>query len=77
MMYSEVHGNRLSLLGFGAMRLPTCGDGSIDQQQVKAMVDYAMENGVNYYLTIYEDGIEDSGMYWMLLTLEERLVWLY
>ena len=36
-----------------------------------------LENGVNYYLTIYEDGIEDSGMYWMLLTLEERLVWLY
>ena len=36
-----------------------------------------LENGVNYYLTIYEDGIVDSGMYWMLLTLEERLVWLY
>ena len=36
-----------------------------------------LESGVNYYLTIYEDGIEDSGMYWMLLTLEERLVWLY
>lgn len=53
MMYSEVHGNRLSLLGFGAMRLPTCGDGSIDQQQVKAMVDYAMERGVNYFDTAY------------------------
>lgn len=41
------------------------------------IVCITLENGVNYYLTIYEDGIEDSGMYWMMLTLEERLVWLY
>ena len=41
------------------------------------MVCLAMENGGNYYLTLYEDGIEDSGMYWMQLMLEERLVWLY
>ncbi|MBP3540614.1 MAG: aldo/keto reductase [Clostridia bacterium] len=53
MMQSEVHGNRLSMLGFGAMRLPTREDGSIDQEQVQAMVDYAMENGVNYFDTAY------------------------
>lgn len=53
MLYNEVHGNCLSLLGFGAMRLPVREDGSIDQPKVQEMVDYAMENGVNYFDTAY------------------------
>jgi len=36
-----------------------------------------LDNGCNYYLTLYEDGVEDSGMYWMMLMLEERLIWMY
>ncbi len=53
MIYNEVHGNQLSLLGFGAMRLPTAADGSILQEQVETMVDYAMEHGINYFDTAY------------------------
>ncbi|MBE6952645.1 MAG: oxidoreductase [Ruminococcaceae bacterium] len=53
MLYSEVHGQKLSLLGFGAMRLPTKSDGSIDEATTKAMVDRAMAAGVNYYDTAY------------------------
>lgn len=53
MLYSHIHNNRLSLLGFGAMRLPLLENGSIDQVQLKNMVDYAMENGVNYFDTAY------------------------
>lgn len=43
-------------LGFGIMRLPLldrADEGAIDKAQVDAMVDYAMENGVNYFDTAY------------------------
>ncbi len=52
-------GDRVSLLGFGMMRLPwkeqgekkTKGEQEIDQEQVNALVDYAIEHGVNYFDT--------------------------
>lgn len=54
MIYREFNGEKLSLLGFGCMRLPLLEDGkTIDQEQVEKMADYAMENGVNYYDTAY------------------------
>lgn len=53
MIYSDFQGKRLPLLGFGTMRLPLLADGSVDQQEMDAMVDYAMHNGVNYFDTAY------------------------
>lgn len=53
MKYREMCGEKVSALGFGAMRLPLMEDGSIDQAQVEKMTAYAMENGVNYYDTAY------------------------
>lgn len=53
MIYNDFQGKKLSLLGFGAMRLPTKDDGSVDEAQVEAMVAYALENGVNYFDTAY------------------------
>ena len=53
MIYSDFQNKKLSLLGFGAMRLPLSGDGSIDKEQTRAMVRYAMEHGVNYFDTAY------------------------
>ena len=53
MIYSKFQNKKLSLLGFGAMRLPTLEDGTIDETQVKEMTAYAMEHGVNYYDTAY------------------------
>lgn len=51
-------GDRVSLLGFGMMRLPFIkgrkaddGRGVIDQETVDRMVDYAIEHGVNYFDT--------------------------
>lgn len=51
-------GDRVSILGFGMMRLPSVGGRSaregneeIDQQTVNRMVDYAIAHGVNYFDT--------------------------
>ncbi len=55
MIYREFQDLKLSMLGMGAMRLPVIGgdDGRIDEEQAAAMVDYAMEHGVNYYDTAW------------------------
>ena len=42
-----------SRLGFGCMRFPTNDDGTINEVEAEAMIDYAMEHGVNYYDTAY------------------------
>lgn len=60
MVYRDYQDLKLSALGMGAMRLPTIGgrDGDIDAAAAEKMVDYAMEQGVNYYDTAwgYHDG---------------------
>ena len=43
----------VSLLGFGAMRLPTLQNGEIDQNLNKKMIKRALEAGINYYDTAY------------------------
>lgn len=53
MIFKEFQGKQLSNLGFGTMRLPLKEDGTIDQIRMDAMVDYAMENGVNYFDTAW------------------------
>ena len=52
-------GDRVSLLGYGMMRLPVVGGGTarenpdapIDQDMVNMQVDYALEHGINYFDT--------------------------
>ena len=53
MITKEFQGKQLSLLGFGAMRLPTLADGTIDEAQVAEMTAYAIDHGVNYFDTAY------------------------
>lgn len=50
--------DKVSLLGFGMMRLPTVDGGSgrkndspLDQKMINRQVDYALEHGVNYFDT--------------------------
>ena len=53
MIYKVFKDMELSQLGFGAMRLPVIDgdDGKIDVETTFRMVDYAMEQGINYYDT--------------------------
>ena len=53
MIYTDFHGEKLSLLGFGTMRLPTTVDGAIAEDTTQAMVDYALAHGVNYFDTAW------------------------
>lgn len=50
--------DRVSLLGYGMMRLPTIdgksgrkNDSPLDQNMINKLVDYALEHGVNYFDT--------------------------
>ena len=54
MIYKQFQDKKLSMLGFGTMRLPLLADGvTIDEQQVAEMTAYAMEHGVNYFDTAH------------------------
>lgn len=53
MIYKNFKDEKLSLLGFGTMRLPQTEEGKVDEAQVEEMVKYAIDNGVNYFDTAY------------------------
>ena len=55
MKYKEFKGNKISRLGFGVMRLPTDGSdpAKFDREQGQAIIDQAMELGVNYFDTAH------------------------
>ena len=53
MLYRTFQGEKLSLLGFGTMRLPTLPSGEVDEQTTRHMVKLALDSGVNYFDTAY------------------------
>ena len=53
MIFNDFQGEKLSMLGFGMMRLPLGADGEIDQDRVQTMVDDAVAAGVNYFDTAW------------------------
>ena len=54
-IYKDYKGLKLSSLGMGCMRLPVIDgdDTKPDEEQVQRMVDYAIDNGVNYFDTAW------------------------
>ena len=69
-MRTDSHGQQVSFLGFGMMRLPVEGGGDLrsnpnaklDQEAINQMVDYAIEHGVNYFDTapVYLRGMSEA-----------------
>lgn len=55
MIYKKFQELELSALGMGAMRLPVMDgdDARIDESATQKMMDYAMEQGINYYDTAW------------------------
>ena len=56
MIYKDYHGEAISRLGMGNMRLPTTGpdrNAPIDYEKAAEIIDYAMKNGITYYDTAY------------------------
>ena len=55
MLYRKMpkNGDELSILGFGAMRLPLNKDGSIDEARAIAQIGTAIDGGVNYVDTAW------------------------
>lgn len=66
MIYKKFQDLELSALGLGAMRLPVIDgdDAKIDEETTAKMVEYAMNNGINYYDTAwgYHDGNSETVM---------------
>lgn len=53
MKYSNILNEKISLLGFGMMRLPMLENGKIDFKKGEEMVDYALSHGITYFDTAY------------------------
>ena len=62
MLYREFKDDRLSLLGFGCMRLPVIDNDQarIDEEKGRARVTRAIEGGVNYFDTSYSYHLAQS-----------------
>jgi len=67
MLYREIGktGEKVSILGFGCMRLPLIDSDieHIDEEKATKMIKYAIDNGVNYYDTAfpYHSNRRDKG----------------
>ena len=53
MIYRDFKGEKLSMLGFGTMRLPVDENKEIDVKLTGEMLEYALRHGVNYIDTAY------------------------
>ena len=55
MLYKDFHGEQISRLGFGLMRLPVTDEDQshVDYDKVEELFLYACENGINYFDTAY------------------------
>ena len=56
----EKLGAEVSLLGFGCMRFPMDAQGNIKEKEAEAMLDTAIQSGVNYIDTAYRYHNGDS-----------------
>lgn len=53
MIYRTIAGEKVSQLGFGAMRMPSLAGGAVDVPEATRMMHRAFDGGVNYFDTAY------------------------
>ena len=54
MLYKQFKEKKVSQLGLGNMRLPTVAErGPIDEPKARELIEYAYEQGINYFDTAY------------------------
>ena len=53
MIYYPFKDKKLSALGLGCMRFPTLENGDIDFEKTKELIDFAINNGINYFDTAW------------------------
>lgn len=63
MTFPLINGKKVFPLGFGLMRLPILKDGKIDNAAAGAMVEKAVDSGVNYFDTAYPYHNEESELF--------------
>ncbi len=78
MKYQMINEQKVSLLGFGCMRLPTNSDDSIDEKAAFELWDYAYQNGVNYFDTayVYHEGASEVVLGKWLQSIDRESVYL-
>lgn len=61
MIYRTLAGEKVSQLGFGAMRLPMAGD-AVDEKEAIRMIRHALDSGVNYVDSawVYHNGVSEQ-----------------
>lgn len=73
MIYRDFLGDKVSLLGFGTMRMPILSNSpfTLDDEKILKMVQLAHENGVNYFDTAlpYQNGMSEVAIGKALHTL--------
>ena len=62
MLYRQFKDDKLSLLGYGCMRLPVIDNdqANIDEERVTKLLDHALESGINYFDTAYSYHLKQS-----------------
>ena len=66
MLYRDFQGKKLSMLGMGAMRLPTVNgnDAEIDEVAAQKIIDEAITSGINYFDTAW--GYHEGNSEWFM-----------
>lgn len=64
MVYRDLCGERVSLLGFGAMRMPRKANGGLDISESVSLMRQAIDGGINYIDTsyVYHEGLSEEAV---------------
>ena len=62
---NPVSNQKISLLGFGAMRFPTTEDGKIDRPRAEEMLDQAYKAGINILIPLICITTENRRTFWV------------